>query len=195
METLIFYLIGRSLVNIILPGFLLIHLAKTEIIPLILYLLLILMMPTIILYVYYMKGYYREKYIKKVYTVSKRLYFMSLIPELLYTFIFYLCNSDSMFIIIYPMGAFALLTVPLVCTYRLLERSSENDLKGADFVVEIIADDYNGDPGLIPGQQVVLLRAIVGGYVVEDEYGQEFIIGENDISHDKTYCTYVEKDI
>ncbi|KAI5153698.1 hypothetical protein ENBRE01_3230 [Enteropsectra breve] len=129
-------------------------------------------------YIYYMKDRYKEKYKKKVYTVSRTLYFLTLLPELLFIYLLYLVLKDRLFLVAHAGSAILFVWITI---FELMLFRANIQLNGNEMVTGIVSAYNSKDIGLYPGQHVKLIRAIVDGYVVEDEQGQEYIVGQYDI--------------
>ncbi|KAI5151149.1 hypothetical protein ENBRE01_1932 [Enteropsectra breve] len=173
MEAAILYLIFRSLINVGMPVKPLIELEEQKLGPYLFYVLLLTLVPSIILYVYYMKDYYKEKYVTKVFTVSKTLFVFTYLLEVIVIYLFYQYIDNMMWLAIH--GVATLFTAWTVFEDFIKYRTRVDGMD-ADYKTGIIRDSFEPHMGLYARQEVKLVRDILGGYVVENEHGQEVII-------------------
>ncbi|KAI5151150.1 hypothetical protein ENBRE01_1933 [Enteropsectra breve] len=184
MEKAILTLTAMSIVNIILPIYPLTKLEKQAVTPYVLYAMLVMMLPAILVYIYFIKAYYQKKYTKKVHTVSMMILFWALGMETASIFIFYLFIDEYLFLLFHAGGIALYVLSGIGMRYHNMNRA---DLEQIERGMGTIWGGYDGHGGLYPGQKVKVVRRILGGFVVENHNGKEILIDQFDLIHQREF--------
>ncbi|KAI5153699.1 hypothetical protein ENBRE01_3231 [Enteropsectra breve] len=173
-------LILKAIINLAVPIYPLVKLEKKEPIPIILGIILFLIAPIGIFYINHRKRLYKEKFIRKIYIPSNKVFITLFACELLAIPAFYIYIEKYGYLGIVH-GALALLPYIYVYVKYSREQIRVNSFPSS-FKLAIMERDIGTGNGLSQGEVVKIRETTSTGYVVVNHKSQEFTILKEDVA-------------